>query len=138
MAHVDILQGLPFTAASALGQYVVVTGDSTTKEQVFAAGSVTADPLGVTIATTPSYGLAADVVVSGVVKINVAASLGAFARVGVASLNGAIGPVGASGLGTSLGSALGAGIPRYSVGIAVGPALPGEYVSVYLDPRQII
>lgn len=129
---------LPKIAASAIAQYVVVTNDLTTDEQVITAGSSNVEAIGITNATVPTWALAAGVVVEGVTKVLVVASTGAGARVGVASSNGGVGPVIGSGMATALGSALGAAGARYAIGTLQEARAAGEFGSVHLDPRQVV
>lgn len=139
MSWQNVKNTLPKIAASALAQYVVVQGDTTTDEQVYTAGSNNVDLIGVSLASVPTYGYAAAIAVEGVVKILVAASVGANARVTVASSNGAIGPISASGvLPSGVGPSGNEQLPRYSIGVTQSARAAGEYASVFLDPREII
>jgi hypothetical protein len=123
MAHYKHGEVIELKAASAIGYAVAVMGDITTKEQCLPAGSVGALQLGLSIASTPTYGSPVAVVRSGVAKGVAAASLGPFAYVGPGSTNGALGPV-ASG--------------SHAVGIALEAAVAGQYFSVLLDPNQLV
>lgn len=129
---------IPKIAASAIGQYVALANDLTVDDQVFPAGSVGQEVIGVSIASVPTAAYAVAVAVSGDVKMLVAASIGAGARAAVASTNGAIGPISASGLATALGSALGAGGAKFSIGWVWEARAAGEYATVHIDPRQVI
>lgn len=133
---------VPAIAASAIPQYVPVKGlpaGSSVDNTVVQAAAVTDDVLGVTIASTPTYGYAVAVQVSGEVKMLFAASCGAISRVAVASTNGGVGPVAASGI---LASGVGASgtiqAARYSIGWVKTNVGAGEYGTVVLDPREVI
>lgn len=135
MAWNNVLRSLPKIAASALNQYVCVTNDATTDNQVSVASTPNLDAIGVVYqATVPTYGYAVNIAVEGEVKVYFAASTGAGARVGVASTNGAVGPVNPSGPAPS-----GAGTARiYSIGFTESPHAAGDLGTVHLDPRQIV
>lgn len=138
MSWQNVKLTLPKVAASAIGMYVVVANDQTTDGQVIPAGSAGQDAVGVSLASVPTYGYGIPVAVEGVVKVLVAASIGAGARAKVASTNGAIGPVVGSGLATALGSALGAAGAVYSIGWVHEARAAGEYASLFIDPREVI
>lgn len=125
---------LPKITASAIGQYVVVTADTTTDNQVFVAGSANVDGIGVSQASVPTYGLAIGVQVEKVSKILVVASVGAGARVSVASANGGIGPAVYPAAAPSGAAAA----KSYSIGVIQEARLPGEYGSVFIDPRELV
>jgi hypothetical protein len=133
MAHYKHGEVIELKAASAVGYGVAVMGDITTKEQAFPAGSVGAIQLGLSIASTPTYGYSLAVVRSGVAKAVAAASLGAFAPVGPGSTNGALGPVIATGAAAS-----GTGARTYVSGMALEAAVAGQYFAVLLDPQQLV
>lgn len=143
MAHANNGQGLPFSAASAIGQGVVAAllqvASSLDEKITPAASSGWAGiPIGITLATVASPGDPAGVVVSGVAKARAAASVGAGAPVGAASTNGALGPVLPSGILASFGASAGLQPQRWSVGLALTDAQAGEYFSVLVNPAQVI
>lgn len=135
MAWINVLRSLPKINASAIGQYLCVTPDTTTDNQVTVASTPNLDCIGVTYtASLATYGYACNVAVEGEVKVWFAASTGAGARVGVASTNGAVGPVNPSGPAPS-----GAGTARiYSVGFTETAHAAGDLGTIHLDPRQIV
>lgn len=138
MSWSRVTETSPKVAASAIAQYVVVSGDTAVDSQAFTAGSVGQDAFGISQATVPTYGYPLDVAVGGYSKVYVAASVGANSRVAVASTNGAVGPIVGSGLATALGSALGAAGARYSIGVIQEARAAGEIGTVFIDPRQVI
>lgn len=135
MAWQNVTRSEPKIAASALNQYVVVTPDTTTDNQVQVASTQNLDAIGVVYqATVPTYGYAVNIAVEGYVKVYFAASTGAGARVGVASTNGAVGPVIPSGPVPS-----GPATARiYSVGRALEAHAAGDIGVIRLDPREIV
>jgi hypothetical protein len=134
MAFNNVLRSLDAIAASALNQYVAVTGDTTTNNQVSVASASGLDAIGVVYqATVPTYGYAVNIARLGEVKILFAASTGAFARVVVASTNGAVGPVIATGAAPS-----GATARVYSLGYSPEAHAAGDYGTIVLDPREIV
>lgn len=135
MSWNNVKMTLPKIAASALAQYVVVVPDTTTDSQVFTAADNTVLPVGVALATVPTYGYEAGIAVEGVVKVLVAASIGAGALAHVASSNGAIGPIAASGVVASTAAGQAA---RFAVGVVQEARAAGEYASLFISPREII
>lgn len=127
MAHYKHGEVIELKAASAIGYAVVVAGDVSTKEQCLPAGSVGQISLGLSIASTPTYGSPVAVIRSGVAKGVAAASLGPFCYVGPGSTNGALGP---------LAAVVASG--GHAVGIALEAAVAGQYFSVLLNPGQIV
>jgi hypothetical protein len=141
MAHSDNDPGLPFIAASAMGQGVVVFMNvaSARNETVIPADSSARDPLGITIASIATYGQEVAVITHRVAKARAAASVGAGARVHAASTNGALGPVTASAFfGASQGPSAGLVAAKFSVGKALTSAAAGEYFACLVDPQQIV
>lgn len=135
MAWNNVRRSQGAIAASALAQYVVVTPDTSTDNQVFTAGSANVDAIGVVFqATVPTYGYAVNVAIEGEVKCYVAASVGAGARVSVASANGAIGPAVYPAAAPS-GAAAGR---LYSIGRIIDAAAAGDLATIVLDPREIV
>lgn len=134
MAWNNVLRSLPKIAASALAQYVVVTPDLTTDNQVTVASANGLDAIGVTYqATVPTYGYAVNVAVEGEVKVWFAASCGPGARVAVASNNGAVGPIIATGAAAS-----GATARTYSIGFTETGHAAGDLGTIHLDPREVV
>jgi hypothetical protein len=141
MAHNQEGFRIPAVAASAISQYVPVTGvppGSALSETVYRAGSLNDYPIGFTTATGASPGDPISIQVDQVVKGIAGASLGAFALVGVGCVNGILIPVLPSGLSTALGSAIGANGLRFSVGVALKNAAAGDYFPVLIRPTEVI
>lgn len=141
MSKLSFRPRVPFTAASAIGQYVPVTllgAASSLDDTVIRAGSVNEFPVGFTIATIATYGNPVSVLLGGIAKGIAAASLGNGAQVAVGSTNGRLIPLLASGLSTAIGSALGAAGLRFSVGFALEDAVDGGEFKVLLNPIQIV
>lgn len=135
MAWNNVVRSLDAIAASALAQYVCVTFDSSTDNQVFTAGSANVDAIGVVYqATVPTYGYAVNIAMEGFVKCYVAASVGAGARVSVASANGAIGPV----VYPAAAPSGAAGARSYSIGRILAAAAAGDLATIELDPREVV
>jgi hypothetical protein len=135
MAYNNVLRSLNAIAASALNQYVCVTPDTTTANQVSVASTQNLEVLGVVYqATVPTYGYAVNIAREGEVKVYFAASCGAGIRVSVASTNGAVGPAVASGPAAS-----GVTTARvYSVGYTMEAHAAGDLGTIILDPREIV
>jgi hypothetical protein len=127
MAHYKHGEVIELKAASAIGYAVAVAGDTTTKEQAIPGGAVGQVLLGLSIASTPTYGSPVAVVRSGVAKGVAAASLGPFCYVGPGSANGALGPMAAV---VASGG--------HAVGIALEAAVAGQYFAVLLNPGQLV
>jgi hypothetical protein len=122
---IDRQDAFPYKAASGVGQYVPVSHSASSNEFVLAiASSMTAESIGVTVATAASPGDPVAVQMRGVAKVIAAASTGQGANVGVASSNGAVGPLGAS-----------QSVQR--VGIAQTAAVAGEVFSILLRPGKV-
>jgi hypothetical protein len=130
MAHDQEGPRLPAKAASAIAQYVPVTGvpaGSSLSETVYRAGSVNDFPLGFTTATVASPGDEVSIQNGGVTKGVAGASMGAWTPVAVGSTNGILIPLVPSGLSTALGSAIGAQGVRWSVGVTTKNAVAGDH-----------
>lgn len=131
MAHYNHTFILPVTNASAFLEGVVLAGNG--NEKVSAASTVNVSPVGLSIATVATYGKAVGVLVQGVGKAVLMASVGAWSRVGVGNASGALGPVTPSGAAVASGAA-----PAYSVGLTLKAGVAGDIVPVYVRPEQII
>lgn len=125
-------QSLAIQAASAINPFQPVKLVGTSSLFAVPAATSTDVPFGFNgEATAGASGInsvdAAAIYSQGnVAKAVCAASVGVGSEVGVASTNGALGPIaGASG------------VSKWSVGIALTPAAPGERLSVYVRPRQL-
>lgn len=118
VAASNITSGVPVAFASSAAQ----------DRAVVPVGSLNALPVGVALATAgPTSSLPNAVTVHGIgniVKALAAASIGVGADVAVGSTNGVL--VGAAGA---------SGVVKYALGQSVTPANPGEYFSVYVNPR---
>jgi hypothetical protein len=129
-------------AASAISQYVPVgplVAGSELDETVIRAGSYNVLPIGMTIATVPTYGqpVAAEARRGYVTKGIAAASLGAFSPIAVGSTNGHLIPLCPSGLTAHIASA--GDVPvRYIVGYAQESAADGDVIRIVFDPQQIL
>lgn len=142
MAHSQLEGRVPLKAASAIKAYVPVKFPdpaSALSETVFAAGTWQDFAIGITSATVASPGDPVSYWQHGdVAKCIAGASLGAGAHVSLGSTNGVLAPLLASGLSTALGSAVGAAGVRWSVGVALKNAAPGDFFPVLIQLRQII
>jgi hypothetical protein len=134
MAHTQHVRTLPVTAASAFNAGIALAGIG--DESVLNASSVNVRPQGLSIATVPSYGLPAALLVDGVGKALIAASVGAWSLVGVASVNGGLGPITASGVvfAAASGSTY---TPKYAVGTILKAAAPGDYAPVQVKIEEV-
>lgn len=125
-----------------MGAYLPIAflqGGSALTETVRLAASVNEMQFGLTLATVASAGDPVQWYVPGDVGKGIAgASMGAGAVVAVGSSNGVLAPMQPSGLSTSLGSALGAGPPRWSLGYVMKNAVAGDIVPVFIAPQTII
>lgn len=142
MAHTQLDGRPPFKAASAMGAYLPITflqGGSALSETVRLAATAIELQFGLTMATVASAGDPVQFWPPGDVAKGIAgASMGAGAPVAVGSTNGVLAPMLPSGLSTSLGSALGAGPPRWAVGYVLKNAAAGDLIPVFIAPQQII
>jgi hypothetical protein len=119
--------GLPFTVASAIAPYAVVTVNTAANRSVFPVATNNVRPLGLNGPATGLQGEAITIYDDGaVVEAIAGASLGAGAELVVASTNGTIAP----GAGAS-------GVTRWAVGYSIEAAAAGEKFSLYVRPRQI-
>lgn len=134
MAWNNVLRSYDAIAASNLNQYVVVTGDTTTNNQVLVASSSGLEPVGVVFqATVASFGLAVNIARLGEVKVFFAASTGPWADVAVASTNGAVGPVIPTGAAAS-----GASARTWVIGQSPEAHAAGDLGVVILNIRELI
>lgn len=134
MAFNNVVRTLDCIAASNLAQYVVVTPDTTTNNQVVLASANGFDAIGVVYqATVATGGQAVNIAYDGDVKVMFAASCGPGQRVGVASTNGAVGPLIATGAAPS-----GATARVYSIGISMEAHAAGDLGTIRLNTREFI
>lgn len=136
MAQYNHIHVLPMTNASAIGEGLAVQGIA--GEKVVGASSINVRPIGLTIASTATYGKSVGVLVLGVGKAMIAASVGAFSLVGVASTNGALGPVTPSGLAPIASNYVASGyIPQFAVGYILKNGAVGDVQPVWVAPQEV-
>jgi len=133
---------LSLKAASAIMQYVPVgplVAGSELDETVIRAGSYNVLPLGMTIATVPTYGqpVAVEACRGRRAKAIAAASLGALVPVAVGSTNGHLIPLMPSGLTAHIASG-GDVAMRYAVGFALKSAADGDVFDIIVDPHAVL
>lgn len=141
MAFTQTKQGgrLPLKAASAMGAYLPVTlslggslGASPVSETVRLAPSSNFPLIGMSAATVVTAGDAIELFQRGDVGKGIAgASIGAGAFVGVGSSNGVLAPILPVDAGPS-------GLPRFALGICLSNAAAGDFISIEINPGQII
>jgi hypothetical protein len=135
MAHEWLDDTFPFSAASAIPQWVPVTLTGDKDESVRTTASLNEYSIGFSIATVVSPGDSAAVVTSGKSKAICGASLGAGCFLAVGSVNGVLIPVAASGVASG---APALAVPRYRVGVSIQSAAVGDVFTFLLDPDQIV
>jgi hypothetical protein len=131
VAGENVLFNLNAISASDLAQYVPVK--QIASDNVFGlAATTTDDIIGVSQASSATYGSPVPVAFYGISKVLCGASIGAGARVGIASTNGAVGPI------IPTGAAASGAIRTYVLGRSLKAAAPGDYLEVVLDPTELI